>query len=151
MGAPPHSGSSHNGVQAASTRGAGCRQFEVSVCGCSSCHFDAVPSNIVELFLQDNAFSRVVGSRGGPSDDQVTTIVKGDVRYLLLGYRSFFSLLIEVVRERDSSLPEPPLRALGVSLLYLYVLMRSDGDRTISDAARSWVYLSVDDMSLMWT
>ncbi|RWV90398.1 hypothetical protein GW17_00047404 [Ensete ventricosum] len=33
LGAPSRSGSPHNGVQAASTRGAPRRQFEVDVCG----------------------------------------------------------------------------------------------------------------------
>ncbi|RZS10627.1 hypothetical protein BHM03_00041877 [Ensete ventricosum] len=89
VGAPPRSGSPHNGVQAASTRGAPHKQFEVGVCGCSGCDFDAGPSNLAGLFLQDKTSSRVVGSRDGPSDDQVRVVLKGEVRRLLLGCRSF--------------------------------------------------------------
>ncbi|RWV79462.1 hypothetical protein GW17_00059404, partial [Ensete ventricosum] len=75
---PPHLVDRHNEVRAASTRGTPRWQSEVSVCGCPGCDFDTGPFNLAELFLQDKT-SRVVGSRGGPSDDQVRIDSKGEV------------------------------------------------------------------------
>ncbi|RZR77137.1 hypothetical protein BHM03_00002126 [Ensete ventricosum] len=68
----------YNEVRAASMRGAPRWQSEVDGRRCSDCDFDAGLSNLVGLFLQDKT-SRVVGSRGSPSDDQVMVDLKGDV------------------------------------------------------------------------
>ncbi|RWW52893.1 hypothetical protein BHE74_00040672 [Ensete ventricosum] len=76
---PPRPVDPHNGVQAASTRGAPRWQSEVGVCRCSDCDFDAGLPNLVGLFLQDNT-SQVVGSHGGPSDNQVRVDRKGEVQ-----------------------------------------------------------------------
>ncbi|RWW67634.1 hypothetical protein BHE74_00024902 [Ensete ventricosum] len=75
---PPHPVDPHNGVRATSTRSALHWQSEVGVCQCSNYDFDADLPNLVGLFLQDKT-SRVVGSRGGPSDDQVKVDRKGEV------------------------------------------------------------------------
>ncbi|RWV89083.1 hypothetical protein GW17_00048789 [Ensete ventricosum] len=45
-------------------------QSKVDVCGCHGCDFDMGSSSLAGLFLQDKT-SRVVGSWGGPSNDQV--------------------------------------------------------------------------------
>ncbi|RRT48413.1 hypothetical protein B296_00015467 [Ensete ventricosum] len=97
----------HNGVQAVSTRGAPRWQSEVGVSECSDCDFDASLSNLAGLFLQDKT-SWVMGSRGGPSDDQVRIISKGEVRRPLLRRRSFFSSLVEVGRESQRVPMEGP-------------------------------------------
>ncbi|RRT43007.1 hypothetical protein B296_00056724 [Ensete ventricosum] len=68
----------YNKVRVASMRGAPRWQSEVDGRRCSDCDFDAGLSNLVGLFLQDKT-SRVVGSRGSPSDDQVMVDLKGDV------------------------------------------------------------------------
>ncbi|RWV98284.1 hypothetical protein GW17_00038879 [Ensete ventricosum] len=72
----------HNGVRATSTRGAQrevVRGERVQMLS-SGCHFDAGPSDdLAELFLQDKTFARVVGSGGGPSDNQVSIVSKGEV------------------------------------------------------------------------
>ncbi|RZR95148.1 hypothetical protein BHM03_00023980 [Ensete ventricosum] len=97
---PPRPMDSHNGVRAASTRDAPRWQSEVGVCRCSDCDFDVGLPNLVRLFLQDKT-SQVVGSHGGPSDNQVRVDRKGEV------------------------------------------LMKPDGDYTVSDAAKPQVYLPV--------
>ncbi|RWW46314.1 hypothetical protein BHE74_00047764 [Ensete ventricosum] len=76
---PPCLVDSHNGVRTASTRDTPRWQSEVDGYGCSGCNFDAGLSTLARLFLQDNN-SRVMGSRGGPSDDQVRVDRKGEVR-----------------------------------------------------------------------
>ncbi|RWV90358.1 hypothetical protein GW17_00047447 [Ensete ventricosum] len=69
VGALSHPGSQHNGVRAMSTRGAQhsvVRGWHVQMLDLG-CHFDAgLSSDLVELFLQDKTFARVVGPRGGP-------------------------------------------------------------------------------------
>ncbi|RWW01606.1 hypothetical protein GW17_00035341 [Ensete ventricosum] len=88
----------YNGVRAASTRGAPCWQSEVGGCRCSGCDFDAGLSNLVGLLLQDKT-SQVVGSRGGPSDDQVRVDRKdkrpwGDILYLYVADQSSLGFII---------------------------------------------------------
>ncbi|RRT69527.1 hypothetical protein B296_00008974 [Ensete ventricosum] len=52
----------------------------------SGCHFNAGSSaDLAELSLQDKTFTWVVDSQGGPFDDQVRVVSKGEVRRLLLG------------------------------------------------------------------
>ncbi|RRT37723.1 hypothetical protein B296_00036816 [Ensete ventricosum] len=48
----------------------GCGTIRGRGCGRSGCDFEAGLSNLVRPFLQDKT-SQVVGSQGGPSDDQV--------------------------------------------------------------------------------
>ncbi|RRT83550.1 hypothetical protein B296_00004240 [Ensete ventricosum] len=121
-------------------RGAPRLQSKVGVCQCFDCDFDAGLPNLVGLFLQDKT-SRVVGYRGGPSDDQVRVDRKGEVWQ----------------RESECTLRE----TLG-DILYLYVvdrsslgfiiplvLMRPDGDYTMFDAVRPQDHLPVCDTSLV--
>ncbi|RZS15680.1 hypothetical protein BHM03_00047544 [Ensete ventricosum] len=72
VGAPPRSGSQHNEVRPISTTGVQCivvRGWRMRMLGLG-CHFGAgLPSDLVELFLQDKIFAQVVGPRGGPFDD----------------------------------------------------------------------------------
>ncbi|RZR91525.1 hypothetical protein BHM03_00019645 [Ensete ventricosum] len=90
---PPHPVGPHNEVQVASTRGAPRWQSEVGVSECFSCNFDTGLSNLTGLFLQDKS-SRVVGSQGGPSNDQVRVGSKGEfgVPYLGAGASSLLWL-----------------------------------------------------------
>ncbi|RWW65115.1 hypothetical protein BHE74_00027599 [Ensete ventricosum] len=83
----------HNEVQVASIRGAPRWQSEVGVSECFGCNFDTGLSNLTGLFLQDKS-SRVVGSQGGPSDDQVRVGSKGEfgVPYLGAGASSLLWL-----------------------------------------------------------
>ncbi|RZS21744.1 hypothetical protein BHM03_00054418 [Ensete ventricosum] len=69
---------SHNGVRAISTRDDPRWQSDVDGCRCSDCDFNAGLPNLVGLFLQNKTF-RMVGSRGGPSDDQVRVDRKDEV------------------------------------------------------------------------
>ncbi|RWW49770.1 hypothetical protein BHE74_00044016 [Ensete ventricosum] len=84
-----------------------------------SCNSDAGLSTLARLFLQDKT-SRVVGSRGGPSDDQVRVDrrVKSGA---LLEHRSFFSFWMEVKRESERTSWE----ILRCHFLYRYVVDQS--------------------------
>ncbi|RRT62924.1 hypothetical protein B296_00025411 [Ensete ventricosum] len=84
-----------------------------------SCNSDTGLSTLARLFLQDKT-SQVVGSRGGPSDDQVRVDrrVKSDV---LLEHQSFFSFWMEVKRESERTSWE----ILRCHFLYRYVVDQS--------------------------
>ncbi|RWW59541.1 hypothetical protein BHE74_00033511 [Ensete ventricosum] len=111
------------------------------MCGCSGCDFDVGLSNLAGLFLQDKT-SRVVGSRDGPSDDQVRVDLKGEVRCPLLGRQSFFSFFIEVERERESA----SLRLLGGPLgCHFYTYISSTGQVSVSSSF--WRFLPTCLMS----
>ncbi|RWW66297.1 hypothetical protein BHE74_00026351 [Ensete ventricosum] len=105
VGAPSRPGSPHNGVQATSTRGAQCRKFEVGMCGCSSCDFDADPSNLAELFLQDKTFSRVLGSQGRLSYKHLPSHLKQCFVFCSVFHKDFVFDKDRLVRSRYQFMP----------------------------------------------
>ncbi|RWW80066.1 hypothetical protein BHE74_00011607 [Ensete ventricosum] len=127
---PPCPVDPYNGVRAASTRGAPRWQSKVDVCGYPGCDFNAGLSNLAGLFLQYKT-SRVVDSRGGPSDDQVRVDSKGEVCVLNLGTRaSSPCFLIEVEKENEST------RERGALGFHFYTCMSLSGQ----DSASSFLW-----------
>ncbi|RZS15847.1 hypothetical protein BHM03_00047734 [Ensete ventricosum] len=101
VGAPPRPGSTHNEVQATSTRGAPRRQFEVGVCGCSA----QVVTLMRVLLTSSKCSYKTRPSLGWWVPGEVPLTIKlGLFRMVKSGVScseaGAFSLLIEVERER---------------------------------------------------